>query len=566
MADGRTAVAAPDPLAGLSSLATTLGGTKTTTNAGNTDALQQALAGLRGQDGQALLQSIFQQASAQMPGLQSSMGRAIGARTRSNSPLAAALQQLLAQTTLTGQEQLAKQQAQNFQTQVQAGTGIAQATKGTTQQQGANLGQAGKTLAILAGLNKLFGEGKPIQDTVKGLFGGAQTTPMAPAPNQPLTAGAVPVLSSGGNFAAPSIFSADATPDALASPPGTDTAAFQPDYNFGLTASDPLTLDSPLTTPTAGGAFDFTQSFATPSIVESAPMFEMPQEYFEYDFADGGIVRAGGSRRSANPAVTVQDPQEALAQLASDELRRTQSVGTAAAMANASGADITNALVTSAPLAGSGTEGSLPGFNDSFNAGSGKMMNKLAQVNSLSGLTGGDSIPGMGMFAGLANAQTPEQAVGVVGKQGLNMLAPEVGALAGFAADPSVANGINIAASLNPLTATLNAGLGLFGDTSIGSFLSNAFGSSGNGGDTGGRASTAGADRGEGGGPSSSSRAGLVDGGPIDGPGTGTSDSIKANLSDGEFVMSADVVAALGEDFFNQLQAAFHTPKARARA
>jgi hypothetical protein len=56
------------------------------------------------------------------------------------------------------------------------------------------------------------------------------------------------------------------------------------------------------------------------------------------------------------------------------------------------------------------------------------------------------------------------------------------------------------------------------------------------------------------------------DGGPIAGKGTGTSDSININVSDGEFVISADVVETLGEDFFNQLQAAFHTPIAQRRA
>jgi hypothetical protein len=42
-------------------------------------------------------------------------------------------------------------------------------------------------------------------------------------------------------------------------------------------------------------------------------------------------------------------------------------------------------------------------------------------------------------------------------------------------------------------------------------------------------------------------------GGYVSGPGTGTSDSIPARLSNGEFVMSAKTVATYGVDFMNSL-------------
>jgi hypothetical protein len=42
-------------------------------------------------------------------------------------------------------------------------------------------------------------------------------------------------------------------------------------------------------------------------------------------------------------------------------------------------------------------------------------------------------------------------------------------------------------------------------------------------------------------------------GGHIQGPGTATSDSIPARLSDGEYVIKAPVVAALGVEFFDRL-------------
>lgn len=49
-------------------------------------------------------------------------------------------------------------------------------------------------------------------------------------------------------------------------------------------------------------------------------------------------------------------------------------------------------------------------------------------------------------------------------------------------------------------------------------------------------------------------------GGHVKGPGGPTEDKIDAKLSNGEYVISADVVKKLGVDFFDQLQANFHKP------
>jgi len=51
---------------------------------------------------------------------------------------------------------------------------------------------------------------------------------------------------------------------------------------------------------------------------------------------------------------------------------------------------------------------------------------------------------------------------------------------------------------------------------------------------------------------------GYADGGSPE----GVADNIDISVSEGEYIVSADVVEKLGEDFFNQLQAAFHTPAA----
>lgn len=57
---------------------------------------------------------------------------------------------------------------------------------------------------------------------------------------------------------------------------------------------------------------------------------------------------------------------------------------------------------------------------------------------------------------------------------------------------------------------------------------------------------------------------GNADGGLIDGPGTGTSDSIPRMLSKGEYVVPADVVRKKGAGFFHHLTAKHHIPARRA--
>lgn len=138
------------------------GGATTTTNPGNIAPLQQVLAQLQGQDFNALLQSIFQQAGGQIPGLQAAYSNAVGARSGGNSAVQAALNELLKQTALAGQQQVAQQQAQNFQTQGHAAANIAQATRGTQTTQGADLGGIAKNLLLLQGLSMLTGKSGPL--------------------------------------------------------------------------------------------------------------------------------------------------------------------------------------------------------------------------------------------------------------------------------------------------------------------------------------------------------------------------------------------------------------------
>lgn len=249
-------VQATDPLAGIMSLLQSLGGTQTTqtTNPGDTAALQNVLGQLRGADYSAMLQSIFQQAGGQIPGLQQALGNAIGARSGSNSAVQAALSKLLQQTTVAAQDQMAKQQLANQQAQIQAGQGIASATRGTqtTQNQGTNI-KAGATnlakgtalLQLLSSAAKATGSGN-IQEAL-GKLGTSLGLSSAPAaggisdPNAPQmsyapgrAAGGLDIASvlSGAPAAAPSFdFTADM---------GTGSFAFEPTTTptFDMSPSD----------------------------------------------------------------------------------------------------------------------------------------------------------------------------------------------------------------------------------------------------------------------------------------------------------------------------------------
>jgi hypothetical protein len=624
-----------------------LGGTKTTTSPGDTSALQSTLAGLQGQDYEAMLKAIFQQAGGQIPGLQQALGNAIGARSGGNSAVQAALQKLLAQTSTGAMDQVAKLQAQNFATQVQAGNSIAQATQGTTKKEGTNvsggLANAAKILALLQGAKQL-GADKWIKDltsaTPEATTSAAMTTAANSAfssPTAPLSTAETPMFNlTAGAFQPTAGVSSDVPGVPQVTDPGfqyVDMTGFQQPYQ---------------------------QPQYTPSF-EQAPSYQsvIPEDYYNetYTFADGGIVkkpegyadggtvRAGGSRRSANPEVELRDPDQMLAQFASSELAgQFAPQALASPIATASGADMANAMASAGNLTGGGG-GSNDSFSGGFNSTSGGIspqdfgnaVNKAGAISNISGALGGPTLGQaggvLGLAAGLANAPNKEAALGVAGKYAANMAVPGLGGLIGFAQNPTGPNAINFASAFNPATATVNAGLSLFGLASLGEIaenvydrlapremmspvqqtiqsieagnpnsfgmtqqanampgdalgnlmgLTDSFGTGGGGNDTsggggtnssGGTGDTGSDGVGGGRGASGDSRGSdganadgnMKNGGPIAGTGSGTSDSININVSDGEYIMSADVVEKLGEDFFNQLQAAFHTPAAQQR-
>lgn len=199
----RDRVAAPSGgVQDITALLQMLGGTAvkstSTQNPGDTAALQNVIGQLQGADYNALLQSIFQQASGAIPGLQAAYGRSVGARSSNNAPVQAALNELLKATTMAAQDNVVKQQLQNQQLQVQAGQGVAQATKGTTEtktaREGTNVPRAAGTIAVLEALSRLAGN-KTVQDMIGRVSGGIVAPAVAMAGTSTAPAAAAPIVS-----------------------------------------------------------------------------------------------------------------------------------------------------------------------------------------------------------------------------------------------------------------------------------------------------------------------------------------------------------------------------------
>lgn len=632
-----------------------LGGTKTTTSPGDTSALQSTLGQLQGTDYEAMLKAIFQQAGGQIPGIQQALGNAIGARSGGNSAVQAALQKLLAQTSTGAMDQVAKLQAQNFATQANVGANIANATKGTTQRTGTDvskgLSEGAKLIALLQGAKSLGVDKwfKALTSATPETVTPATATPAAvTSQTGALTSAPVDYSLAGAGAVSPFSISDQFTggdytlPDTSLSSSGLQSPGGQQspyDYQLG-------SFDYGLTTgaDTSQG-LDYTPSYQVDDYVDPA---DWTADYSLFadgglvkkseGYADGGTVRAGGSRRSANPTVDIRSPDTMLATAAADELRGAQGQALSSPVATAAGSDIANMFSSAGQLSGYSGDGggdNSPGMNEGNNPSgiSGRdvagALGKVGAANAISGLTGGPTLGaaagGLGLLGGLSAAQTPGQALGAAAKGALGIASPALSSLAGFATNPTQVNALNIATAFNPTLALANAALGLAGTslgtqalgtpqsvdpvtgdvteatmgmlgglfggggvvggnpamsspvsgwgdvttTDLGLLGDSGFGSGGDGGgggfgssDAAGSAN-AGDASGVGGDSPGSSYA--ANGGPITGPGTGTSDDIGIKVSDGEFVISADVVDTLGEDFFNQLQAAFHTPVAQQR-
>lgn len=554
-----TKVAVPtDPMAGIASLLTTLGGTKTTTNAGETDVLRSAVADLKGTDYEALLTSIFQKAAGEIPGIQHAFGNAVGARSGSNSAVAAALQQLLKDTTVGAQGQIATQKLNNSNLQINAGNSIAQATKGTTQQSGTNVGQAAKTMAVLQMLSKAANM-TGLDKKLGSLFSESAATP-----GSPLTSAYAPVASPWADVSPASSAALTSTPFSsqmysAQSPDPTVFSGFTPGVSnavsaipgAGTDAADFAQLDfSPLTGAGTDLA-DFAQLDFSPvaDVANSVADFSALDFTDLFGFADGGLVTPTGNSRGYNPLAAP--------------------LPTRMVVDNTPGMAISTPAPTLAPAPVKipvqrpnvpYTDASGQGYGTANNVG-----NPNGTVTSQGlALVANALIGTLGPVGKVVNLGLTALGKPTIGKSIADAILGPPAAAAGPGNTAAPTGSVSVGdISVDSMDGVATPGLSVPGLDSMAAAVADAVSGASSGDSSGASAAGAGAasaSDGNGGGP------GWANGGTVQGKGTGTSDSIDIKASDGEYVMSDDVVEMLGVDFFDALQAAFHTPVAHRGA
>lgn len=590
------------------------GGKSKSTTTSDTSALQNILGQLQGTDYSDVLKSTFTQAGGQIPGLTASLANSLGARTGNNSAVSTALGKLLESTAIKGAGQVSQLQQNNQQMQLQAANGIAGGNRTTTTQ------SAGSNAAkVLAGLQlggkfldsstgkSLLGKGKSALDS---MFGGDSATPALTPGADAGDFASLDSSSFGGagadggvnlfadqanNFAGDlggSLFDSgagnagDAAGDVIG---GNDFSLPTEDFfsfaDGGLVGRDqkPVKLgadgdaeDAPLDPNWEMDDGEFPKSFPTKN-----PSGEGSQAY-----ADGGRVEpkvgtkgpvksggTGGGLSKESTQAAVSSPSQAAS---SPKFTLTFEPGTipkvekglkdSGAYADGGSVRVGGGRVSSRPtyatdaITKSGAiQSPLEALNPGFNLGRLQM-----PFNSETGEGVGSSSASAAAGTGTAESAAVGNAVGngvgnLVMSAAIGPIGMALAQLIGISTPQSFANqafqALTPTVTVSPLTPADDTGDSDSPDPD-GSSGAGAGVSAGNAGDADGNSGS----------PDGPDSGDYADGGRIKGKGTGTSDSISAKLSTGEYVIPADVVQSLGVRFFDELKNNFHTPAAEQNA
>lgn len=388
------------------------------------------------------------------------------------------------------------------------------------------------------------------------------------------------------------------------------------DFNSAST-SDVTDLGTQSVTDAGGVDWSTLDSIGITSVDEMPAMTEDPLAFLnELGFADGGLV----SKKPPSLLSTSQFNRQ-IDPLAG--LNGANGLGINPDQVTNTPVDNPVSQASQSNDSGSGDLGNLGNGTDSADLGEGLSRENVSDISKALGiagaLTGQQSLSQLGMLGGIASSANP---LGTLGLTALNVATGgKAGAVASAINSPTISNITDIALAVaNPGFGIANSALGLAGLNSIGQAVTNAMTSistevpttvtdafspmtqavqaqqtdvkanenpvspeeslsaamaaeaalgistddnssgSDSTGTSSGPSGNAGASDTDGG--QSGDSAAAADGGHIQGPGTGISDSIDAKLSDGEFVLSADVVQAIGLDKLQALQDRYHTPAA----
>ena len=575
MADAKR-VAPTDGLGALTNLLGMFGQKSSSSSSANTAPLEQILAQLQGgTDPTKLLESIFQQASANIPRLQAAYGNAIGARSGGNSAVQGQLNELLKATTLAGQQQVMQQQQNNQNMQLGAAGKIADSTRRTTTTQGPNTAPLGKAIAALQGYNQL----SKLYDKGKNALGGLSALGAGGAGADALSSADSNIFSNflgdtGGGFFSPA---SEVTGSGL-----TDI--------FSSTAGDIFETGSGWLGDAVSGGGDFLSDaidtggdwlsdigswfgFADGGLVGRDGQ-RMKQDSIA-GYADGGIVRSGGGRRSSAPTYTKTAPTRSTAVQGPGGKKGMRDENTGGMSEQGFGGvaqglngnfgtfDATNyysqfdngvgsgSTATGIPDIALSLAGSLIGVNPLVMFAL-KQLNKYANNNDPTNPGGKNATNGADAMSDAAAKGQQNQGFGDRANQGQNQGSNQLN----FSSELFSRGNTN---SLDNLTDELFGDGGSdmgFGNFDFGSAAGGDFGGGfdmGAGfGDFGGGGGGGSGGGGGGGGSSFFIDAAFNKGGEVPGPNV-DADVVNARLTPGEYVIRKDVVDALGSDFFDSL-------------
>lgn len=587
---------------------------KTTVDPAATDALHSLLTTQLGattpEGATALLQAIFAQGMREVPGLATTYAQAAGARSGNNSPLTLAMQDLLTRLTQEGAKALSTNQQNASNT---AGK-LAEATTSKTATQTAAtqpklsmlqilpfvLGQAGKLKGLAGGLKDVLGGGSNVGTGLNtGVNDASSGINFGTSIDNPTGADNLTLATDFGSLSDATANSFSGVGAAGGENGGIDSSIASAGAAAPIDFGDPSNL-----LDFASGASNLgidTTNFATPDQADAIfnsidlgfargglvnkkkmMMTKMP------GYAKGGMVHAPGYASggqvgsvSAGRNINVRDAsgQEVRGVTyndsgagANDSMDLLRAITTIPTVAAAIPTPI-RAEQTPAPKKQSSSSGELGADSGASGEGVGLATGQVGDPASnaaaiagfgagLLGMTTG--IPGIAMglnalgvpthsldpisnivtaivntiTTGDPNGAASDVATGNVAAEGLNgMSAPSV------SVDGVTTSGQSTTAAMSaPDNGLAGLGLGGTGDAGVG-------GISGNSGDNAGDS--------EGSGDASGSGDSLARGGSVNGPGTSTSDSIVARLSDGEYVVNAKAVQALGAPFFDAINSMF---------
>jgi hypothetical protein len=525
-----------------------MGGTRTTgTSSVSVDpaaltALQQVLAsqmqGTTPEGAAALLQAIFSEGMNKVPGLATTYGQAVGARTRGNTPFQLALQDLMMQLTREGAKQVQTNQANASTTAGRMAEATRSESRSSTTSPRANMMQL--LPFVMANAGKLKKGGSELLEMFKGFSGGNGM-------------GATSDLT--GGFAGANVL-------------GENGYNFQPTLDFGSSFSGDSSGFDFGSMETVSPSFDFSGGGADPSFDFAG--FQDAFGDFDLAFAKGGHVKVpgvkgyaaggqvtgvGGNTSAVNGrpvrGVTYNDtpqPVDLLRALILEQVGSTTASNGKPATAQRRGQEKMEDGDTGESSPESGQHDGQIGTVSENQAAIAGFVSGLAgmTLGPIGGLAANAAFGLMGQPVTTMNPMT--QAFNAV----VNTIAhgnPAGEAAPGFGIADEGVTGMSVMGANGPMsvgTGPNSIGMNAFSSDALAAMMGEAPGVSGSsstgGTDGGGDAAAAGVGGG-----------GFKQGGNVQGPGTETSDSIMARLSDNEYVLNANAVDALGVDFLDMI-------------